>query len=580
MAGADMVGWSIKETGKLIKLCIEFQKEYSKGGQGASRHLSDLSTRIENFEAILEQLKTQVKLHDSKLYINYTSIENTLKDCKTFFEKRPIYLKAPEQRSPREKFQCTVEYIHSAKDEVDQLCKKVESHYHSINAYVGLLNMKYNTQHLQQNDDLTEKVDRIDTKLNLILRQHRHYSMDEITPVIMMGPSKSSTSLTVDQAASKQLADLEIDYAILNDLRKKSATESETQALSSMISDLRSLKDRVKNLAERTGNMDAQQRKRGEPAVKHTDPGFVSYPENRFYRDTNDDHDPEEEAVEEERMLIKALDSGDSAVAFSDYKSAASTAGRASTSTEPLSPGEKPKDMFEKDEVRIEEFEDVEIDMAVGKGRKAFPCTLQVVFCNNHLTELSAKHLECSGIQLPVIIFGNNHPRTMPNILYRGQNAPIRHCVTPMGVNSAICKAIYPACAPEYKFASKEESERFQAFMLGKTLLFSANVKSIKSKYTDPESKLSVLRIWRDSPNPNDTLLSNHSLMYYYNTARKLERQRPIEISLTEFEWPPRKGFEPLELKFKECKGADKEYLRIQFLEDATKLCSYLQSLK
>lgn len=379
MAGTDMVGWSIKETGKLIKLCIEFRKEYSKGGQGASRHLSDLSTKIENFEVILEQLKTQVKLHDSKLYINYTSIENTLKDCKTFFEKRPIYLKAPEQRSPREKFQCTVEYIHSAKDEVDQLRKKVESHYHSINAYVGLLNMygfpkgfsisyitddlsrKYNTQHLQQNDDLTEKVDRIDTKLNLILRQHRHYSMDEITPVNMMGPSKSSTSLTVDQAASKQLADLEIDYAILNDLRKKSATESEIQALNSMISDLSSLIDRVKNLAERTGNMDAQQRKRGEPAVKHTDPGFVSYPENRFYRDANDDHDPEEEAVEEERMLIKALDSGDSAVAFSDYMSAASTAGRASTSTEPLSPGEKPKDMFQKDEVRIEEFEDVEM---------------------------------------------------------------------------------------------------------------------------------------------------------------------------------------------------------------------------
>jgi hypothetical protein len=67
--------------------------------------------------------------------------------------------------------------------------------------------------------------------------------------------------------------------------------------------------------------------------------------------------------------------------------------------------------------------------------------------------------------------------------------------------------------------------------MLGKTLLFSAKVKSIKSNRTDPESKSSVLRIWRDSPNPNDTLLGTHSLMYYYNTAKKLERQRPIEIS-------------------------------------------------
>lgn len=187
--------------------------------------------------------------------------------------------------------------------------------------------------------------------------------MAEITTPNMMGPSKSSTSLTVDQDASKQLADLEIDYAILNDLRKRSATESETQALNNMISDLSSLINRVKNLAERTGNMDAQQRKRGEPAVKHTDSGFVSYLENRFYGDTNDEGDPEEEAVEEESMLNKVLDSGDSAVAFKpwDYMSVGSTAGRASTSTEPLSPGEKPKDMFQKDEVRIEEFEDVEM---------------------------------------------------------------------------------------------------------------------------------------------------------------------------------------------------------------------------
>ena len=381
MAGADMIGWSFKETGKLIKLCIEFRKEYSKGGQGASRHLSDLCTKIENFKAILEQLKTQVKSHDSKLYINYTSIENTLKDCKTFFEKRPIYLKAPEQRSAREKFLYTVEYIHSAKDEVDQLCKKVESHYHSINAYVGVLNTygfpkdfslsyitddlsrKYNTQHLQQNDDLLEKVDRIDTKLNLIMRQQRHYSMAEITTPNMMGPSKSSTSLTVDQDASNQLADLEIDYAILNNLRNRSATESETQVLNNMISDLSNLINRVKYLAERTGNMDAQQRKRREPAVKHTDSGFVSYLEARSYGDTNDEGDPEEEPVEEESMLNKVFDSGDSAVAFKpwDYMSVASTAGNASTSTEPLSPGEKPKDMFQKDEVRIEEFEDVEM---------------------------------------------------------------------------------------------------------------------------------------------------------------------------------------------------------------------------
>jgi hypothetical protein len=40
--------------------------------------------------------------------------------------------------------------------------------------------------------------------------------------------------------------------------------------------------------------------------------------------------------------------------------------------------------------------------MAVGKGRKAFRCTLQVVR-NNHLTEISAQHLKFSDVQLPVI---------------------------------------------------------------------------------------------------------------------------------------------------------------------------------
>ena len=139
--GEVVIGWSTTEARKLISLCNEFRKAYSDSGHGASRHLSDLSARLEQFKAVLEQLEGQVILHNSKVFINYTSIENTLKECKTFFQKHPMYIKAPEERSKWEQYQCTVEYVLSAKSEVDKLCKMVESHYHSIATYLGVLNV-------------------------------------------------------------------------------------------------------------------------------------------------------------------------------------------------------------------------------------------------------------------------------------------------------------------------------------------------------------------------------------------------------------------------------------------------------
>jgi hypothetical protein len=135
-----VIGWSTREVRELINLCNEFRKAYSNGGQGASRHLSHLSAQVEQFEAVLGALDDQIFQHNSKVFINYTSIENTLKECKTFFEKHPMYIKAPDQRSKWEQYQCTVEYVLSAKKEVDRLCTMVESHYQSIITYLGVLN--------------------------------------------------------------------------------------------------------------------------------------------------------------------------------------------------------------------------------------------------------------------------------------------------------------------------------------------------------------------------------------------------------------------------------------------------------
>jgi hypothetical protein len=135
-----IIGWSTTEVCQLISLCNAFNKSYSDAGQGASRHLWALGMRVEDLLAVLHQLGSEADSHSTKIYISYTSIENTLKDCKKFFEQHPVYLKIPSDRSNWEKLLLTVEYVHSTKEELENLCHRVESHYLAIYAYLTLLN--------------------------------------------------------------------------------------------------------------------------------------------------------------------------------------------------------------------------------------------------------------------------------------------------------------------------------------------------------------------------------------------------------------------------------------------------------
>jgi hypothetical protein len=219
---------------KLLGLCNDFRKAYSDGGQGASRHLSDLNGKAEELQAVLEQLEDISQ--DSKLSINYALVESVLKDCKTFFEKHPAFLKAPGEGSTWEKYNSTVEYAVSAKKELEILCTILESNYCELKTYLKSVQM-YSTggrRYYKQ-------------QLNLIPYAGRVYYSEGSS----IHSKRPSTRHMADRSAvPQQLVDPEIYLVILDNLRKKSANESKIKVLDSMILDVRNLQDLKKNLEE------------------------------------------------------------------------------------------------------------------------------------------------------------------------------------------------------------------------------------------------------------------------------------------------------------------------------------------
>jgi hypothetical protein len=119
----------------LIGFCNDFRKAYSDGSQGASRHLSDLNEKVEELQAVLEQLEDI--LQDCKLYTKYVEIK--LEDCKRFFERHLVFLKAPGERSTWEKYNSTAEYAVSAKRELEFLCWWLGFCSLELNTWLGFL---------------------------------------------------------------------------------------------------------------------------------------------------------------------------------------------------------------------------------------------------------------------------------------------------------------------------------------------------------------------------------------------------------------------------------------------------------
>jgi hypothetical protein len=247
----------------LLGFCNDFRKAYWDGGQGASRHLSDLNGKVEELQVSLEkveELQASLELlerisQNRKLYIKHKLIERILKDCKTIFEEHPVFFKAPGERSTWEKYNSPAEYAVSAKKELERLCTMLESNYRELNTYLGSLQKgRYSTPTRPQ------------------LR------FNNISGFLLPPRVRSKHSPIRHKAAlsafPQQLVDPEIDLDISDDSRKKSANESEIKVLDSMISDIGNLQDLKKNLEEKG------------------------------------------EEDEEEERLAKVIESGDSAVSF------------------------------------------------------------------------------------------------------------------------------------------------------------------------------------------------------------------------------------------------------------------------
>ena len=237
----------------LLGFCNDFRKAYSDGGQGASRHLSDLNGKVEELQASLELLERISQ--DRKLYIKHKLIERILKDCKTIFEEHPVFSKAPGERSMWEKYNSPAEYAVSAKKELERLCTMLESKYRELNTYLESLRKgRYS--------EPTRPQLRFNNISGFLLppRVRSKHS-----------PIRHKAALS---AFPQQLVDPEIDLDISDDSRKKSANESEIKVLDSMISDIGNLQDLKKNLEEKG------------------------------------------EEDEEEERLAKVIESGDSAVSF------------------------------------------------------------------------------------------------------------------------------------------------------------------------------------------------------------------------------------------------------------------------
>jgi hypothetical protein len=192
---------------------------------------------------------------------------------------------------------------------------------------------------------MSQKLDRIDNKLKFILRNHRHHYSTAESP--QMSSIDPTASLNTNRSASQQLINLEIDYAILKDLRKKSAEEREIGVLDSMIQEFELLKYRLEYLAQRAGNMDFQERR-----LKLLDPHLMDSVLTF----------PEEDRANGE-TLQEEFESSGSMVSFTkpDCDNLASTAAVTADSAEWLSPVERVCKVIQPEEIRLEEIEDVEM---------------------------------------------------------------------------------------------------------------------------------------------------------------------------------------------------------------------------
>jgi hypothetical protein len=139
-----MYGWAAAEIVKIIAGCERFYRVYREDGREAAEHFQALDTQVHSFKCILEQLKDDLDVRDSKLYGGLPSIQRTIEGCQDFLDKHPVWFQPARQRAAHNKFTGTIKYLHSARQEANMLGARLESDTRRIQIYLHVLDRHVN----------------------------------------------------------------------------------------------------------------------------------------------------------------------------------------------------------------------------------------------------------------------------------------------------------------------------------------------------------------------------------------------------------------------------------------------------
>ncbi len=165
-------GWATTELIKLVKICDNFRRAYSDGGESAAAHLAHLNSQVEALKRVLMELEGVLEEQDTKVYIAYDSIQATIKRFGTFTNKLPVYLQSESERTILQRLQGAAKYIWHAKEEANAICTLLQIHTNQISLYLAVLN--WSDSRLPGENFYTDTSAGEAAKTKIVLRVVRH----------------------------------------------------------------------------------------------------------------------------------------------------------------------------------------------------------------------------------------------------------------------------------------------------------------------------------------------------------------------------------------------------------------------
>ena len=143
-----MYGWAASELVQIIAGCERFLRVYRNGGREAAEHFQALDTQVSSFKSILEQLKNDLDIQNSKLYGDLPSIRRTIESCEQFLIRYPVWFTPARQRPSRRVFTGALGYLHSAREEANMLSARLESDAQRVHIYLTVLERQVDGYHI------------------------------------------------------------------------------------------------------------------------------------------------------------------------------------------------------------------------------------------------------------------------------------------------------------------------------------------------------------------------------------------------------------------------------------------------